>query len=145
MLMLSLILFFFFKQKTAYEMRISDWSSDVCSSDLDAHRFGTGALPVQLAENALDVAKRVAPVIVGPIAAAVVQRALDDETATDLETVMRAETPVKGRKAVCDAGQLAVEAVLPVVDEGGGAFLAGEGGWLAGAGSRGQRVEKEGG
>src|SRR3546814_59223 len=28
-------LFFFFKQKTAYEMRISDWSSDVCSSDLD--------------------------------------------------------------------------------------------------------------
>src|SRR3546814_6407461 len=29
-----LSLFFFFKQKTAYEMRISDWSSDVCSSDL---------------------------------------------------------------------------------------------------------------
>src|SRR3546814_9261418 len=28
-------MFFFFKQKTAYEMRISDWSSDVCSSDLD--------------------------------------------------------------------------------------------------------------
>src|SRR3546814_10707150 len=30
----SLCFFFFFKQKTAYEMRISDWSSDVCSSDL---------------------------------------------------------------------------------------------------------------
>src|SRR3546814_12498204 len=29
------LVFFFFKQKTAYEMRISDWSSDVCSSDLD--------------------------------------------------------------------------------------------------------------
>src|SRR3546814_8889050 len=29
-----LFFFFFFKQKTAYEMRISDWSSDVCSSDL---------------------------------------------------------------------------------------------------------------
>src|SRR3546814_11417347 len=29
--------FFFFKQKTAYEMRISDWSSDVCSSDLSKH------------------------------------------------------------------------------------------------------------
>src|SRR3546814_1796688 len=29
---------FFFKQKTAYEMRISDWSSDVCSSDLARHR-----------------------------------------------------------------------------------------------------------
>src|SRR3546814_333175 len=47
---------FFFKQKTAYEMRISDWSSDVCSSDLArrairldevmyrySHRFGKGA------------------------------------------------------------------------------------------------------
>src|SRR3546814_2282694 len=30
----GLCVFFFFKQKTAYEMRISDWSSDVCSSDL---------------------------------------------------------------------------------------------------------------
>src|SRR3546814_9973514 len=29
-----MVVFFFFKQKTAYEMRISDWSSDVCSSDL---------------------------------------------------------------------------------------------------------------
>src|SRR3546814_15162395 len=33
--MVVLGFFFFFKQKTAYEMRISDWSSDVCSSDLD--------------------------------------------------------------------------------------------------------------
>src|SRR3546814_2021498 len=32
--LLHFLLFFFFKQKTAYEMRISDWSSDVCSSDL---------------------------------------------------------------------------------------------------------------
>src|SRR3546814_4989436 len=32
--------FFFFKQKTAYEMRISDWSSDVCSSDLLAASHG---------------------------------------------------------------------------------------------------------
>src|SRR3546814_8096624 len=31
---ISLFGFFFFKQKTAYELRISDWSSDVCSSDL---------------------------------------------------------------------------------------------------------------
>src|SRR3546814_5069892 len=35
---------FFFKQKTAYEMRISDWSSDVCSSDLADARF-VQALP----------------------------------------------------------------------------------------------------
>src|SRR3546814_7484671 len=33
---------FFFKQKTAYEMRISDWSSDVCSSDLHRHPVGKG-------------------------------------------------------------------------------------------------------
>src|SRR3546814_9722173 len=40
--MIMLFCIFFFKQKTAYEMRISDWSSDVCSSDLDDHvaRFG---------------------------------------------------------------------------------------------------------
>src|SRR3546814_17054916 len=36
--------FFFFKQKTAYEMRISDWSSDVCSSDLGA---ASGPLPCE--------------------------------------------------------------------------------------------------
>src|SRR3546814_1151937 len=35
MLYLYIVIFFFFKQKTAYEMRISDWSSDVCSSDLN--------------------------------------------------------------------------------------------------------------
>src|SRR3546814_2876649 len=47
------IIIFFFKQKTAYEMRISDWSSDVCSSDLPIARFhqdrpfhcATGAAP----------------------------------------------------------------------------------------------------
>src|SRR3546814_9082465 len=41
--MMTFVLFvlftsFFFKQKTSYEMRISDWSSDVCSSDLDVTR-----------------------------------------------------------------------------------------------------------
>src|SRR3546814_2458285 len=34
---MAYLLLFFFKQKTAYEMRISDWSSDVCSSDLLQH------------------------------------------------------------------------------------------------------------
>src|SRR3546814_2042496 len=38
----ALLFMFFFKQKTAYEMRISDWSSDVCSSDL--------AIPYQFKE-----------------------------------------------------------------------------------------------
>src|SRR3546814_9164100 len=48
---------FFFKQKTAYEMRISDWSSDVCSSDLRGERSHHAALlegrrPVTCAEVA---------------------------------------------------------------------------------------------
>src|SRR3546814_20050196 len=36
--MVGIVVVFFFKQKTAYEMRISDWSSDVCSSDLGLWR-----------------------------------------------------------------------------------------------------------
>src|SRR3546814_1835775 len=47
---ITLFLFFFFKQKTAYELRISDWSSDVCSSDLlldDAERLQFGLVADQ--------------------------------------------------------------------------------------------------
>src|SRR3546814_14384129 len=50
---LSFVLFFF-KQKTAYEMRISDWSSDVCSSDLYSHACRAAAalrLPPQPASR----------------------------------------------------------------------------------------------
>src|SRR3546814_3581364 len=39
-----IVYFCFFKQKTAYEMRISDWSSDVCSSDLEMSREEIPAL-----------------------------------------------------------------------------------------------------
>src|SRR3546814_8361384 len=52
--------FFFFKQKTAYEMRISDWSSDVCSSDLSERGSARHDLRVEagllhhLAEDGLD-------------------------------------------------------------------------------------------
>src|SRR3546814_6632206 len=46
---------FFFKQKTAYEMRISDWSSDVCSSDLilerAEQRIGAVAIDLDLGED----------------------------------------------------------------------------------------------
>src|SRR3546814_2264958 len=44
-LVLCSVIFFFFKQKTAYEMRISDWSSDVCSSDLLLRRRRQHAQP----------------------------------------------------------------------------------------------------
>src|SRR3546814_17064572 len=58
-------LFFFFKQKTAYEMRISDWSSDVCSSDLQPYklldRHGVAHIPaVGADEDARAVAEDVA-------------------------------------------------------------------------------------
>src|SRR3546814_3136109 len=46
-----IVFFFFFKQKTAYEMRISDWSSDVCSSDL-----GAGADPLLVVGTSRDPA-----------------------------------------------------------------------------------------
>src|SRR3546814_6896085 len=44
-------LFFFFKQKTAYEMRISDWSSDVCSSDLHRCAGVDGMTPLDKVEG----------------------------------------------------------------------------------------------
>src|SRR3546814_20594519 len=47
---LFFLCFFFFKQKTAYEMRISDWSSDVCSSDLHAMALDERRRMFRLAE-----------------------------------------------------------------------------------------------
>src|SRR3546814_4204930 len=44
------LLVFFFKQKTAYEMRISDWSSDVCSSDLAGNRRESQSRPLRSLE-----------------------------------------------------------------------------------------------
>src|SRR3546814_10762866 len=43
--------FFFFKQKTAYEMRISDWSSDVCSSDLEEGADGVQMLTLHASKG----------------------------------------------------------------------------------------------
>src|SRR3546814_10458083 len=73
------VFFFFFKQKTAYEMRISDWSSDVCSSDLAADGGRAAIAPYrccidhvlqripleateqpQAGDDALDLARRLA-------------------------------------------------------------------------------------
>src|SRR3546814_20592916 len=45
---------FFFKQKTAYEMRISDWSSDVCSSDLSFSFAPRPAAPAPVAEESIE-------------------------------------------------------------------------------------------
>src|SRR3546814_20938845 len=72
-MVIVLCCFFFFKQKTAYEMRISDWSSDVCSSDLGTAEqdmtaaVGKGSTIGEIARN--DPA-------VGPVGLTEVQRAL---------------------------------------------------------------------
>src|SRR3546814_5494764 len=49
--------FFFFKQKTAYEMRISDWSSDVCSSDLVATVMSNLGLERSLKGEGIDLVR----------------------------------------------------------------------------------------
>src|SRR3546814_10536269 len=53
-LFLLSFVFFFFKQKTAYEMRISDWSSDVCSSDLHTLQSIENATPQTSGLNAIE-------------------------------------------------------------------------------------------
>src|SRR3546814_8400932 len=58
--LLVLVSFFFFKQKTAYEMRISDWSSDVCSSDLHGVER---ILEILLDEHTLAALRRRAAII----------------------------------------------------------------------------------
>src|SRR3546814_13170423 len=68
--------FFFFKQKTAYEMRISDWSSDVCSSDLASrHRTSTTASVRDVRDTMLEgiglaAIWSVIPLAIGPQATA---------------------------------------------------------------------------
>src|SRR3546814_1306485 len=68
---MSFFLCFFFKQKTAYEMRISDWSSDVCSSDLPA-RFGGATLPdlaaIDMRADPPDRGRWLAPPLVAALA-----------------------------------------------------------------------------
>src|SRR3546814_3804564 len=62
-----LLVFFFFKQKTAYEMRISDWSSDVCSSDLHEQPHGLDRVRVcvvhRLMESCGATAKALVPLV----------------------------------------------------------------------------------
>src|SRR3546814_1190909 len=59
-----LYLFFFFKQQTAYEMRISDWSSDVCSSDLIRLSVGISKKPWIWSACRSSVSTRLAPAAV---------------------------------------------------------------------------------
>src|SRR3546814_11959512 len=58
----AIFVFFFFKQKTAYEMRISDWSSDVCSSDLleDAREISGRTVVVAPCQASVQIAANLA-------------------------------------------------------------------------------------
>src|SRR3546814_10683958 len=58
---MSLLIIFFFKQKTAYEMRISDWSSDVCSSDLFRSLLAGDAFAAQQVALGASIADELRP------------------------------------------------------------------------------------
>src|SRR3546814_2841535 len=81
-------LFFFSKQKTAYEMRISDWSSDVCSSDLAGG---------PITEASMAAAARVAGLDPAAIAKAAQAPGIDDEIRTNL--AMAGQLGVNGTPA----------------------------------------------
>src|SRR3546814_760417 len=63
-----MLVFFFFKQKTAYEMRISDWSSDVCSSDLAAAPALQNGEPVRIEREIRNVNRTVGAMLLGEVA-----------------------------------------------------------------------------
>src|SRR3546814_14120582 len=58
--------FFFFKQKTAYELRISDWSSDVCSSDIDERQELRDGVLQDIARSSSHSQQLIGPMIVVP-------------------------------------------------------------------------------
>src|SRR3546814_6206701 len=108
------MIFFFFKQKTAYEMRISDWSSDVCSSDLlpygyrkwmlvgnHFHSIGlalknSDAEPMRgviIAENLLDIGRKLWE---GPI----INSLLASNVCENLSSVGRSEERRVGKECV---------------------------------------------
>src|SRR3546814_4731386 len=92
--------FFFFKQKTAYEMRISDWSSDVCSSDL----AGVGGrFALAEAERAVrgDAAECLGPVMAAAAAGTLRRAAVDDQAIlamAELEGQQAAMRPRAGQQ-----------------------------------------------
>src|SRR3546814_21136265 len=107
------MLVFFFKQKTAYEMRISDWSSDVCSSDLLVSAVDDPAVGLQQDRRA-EVAVAVPPVARARGAAAGAQDAFVE--AVELGPVFLRLQPlaVRWRRALgadprLDRGVLGVE------------------------------------
>src|SRR3546814_1504351 len=100
-------MFFFFKQKTAYEMRISDWSSDVCSSDLPLVReerlvllddlAGVGV--DEFAEVALAVRHVIGCASGGVFAHRQHDEAGDREADSNAERIDRSDEPAEARRS----------------------------------------------
>src|SRR3546814_10284209 len=100
--------FFFFKQKTAYERRISDWSSDVCSSDLEG---GAAAAERLIRLNRLEAIEDLRPK-----SAAQVETADVSLTAAGKAAQQASEQLATGRTALSRADQMLCEA-LRAADE----------------------------
>src|SRR3546814_5016839 len=89
--MFCVLFFFFFKQNTAYEMRISDWSSDVCSSDL---------LPGPRPRTDIRLGSPAAAISVPIRGGAIERRAFEfvelrsEEHTSELQSLMRSSYPV---------------------------------------------------
>src|SRR3546814_9018593 len=88
------LLYFFFKQKTAYEMRISDWSSDVCSSDLAPKSLQKIRLVFR---QVLELARGSGAIKVNPCDGIRLPRAVQSDpiflSATQVESLARAARP----------------------------------------------------
>src|SRR3546814_10519871 len=82
--------FFFFKHKTAYEMRISDWSSDVCSSDLQpkhGQAFGDRGLAQEIRKSSAQCVEAALPAHGGKGGHAACRRS--EEHTSELQSLMR--------------------------------------------------------
>src|SRR3546814_6722776 len=110
------VCFFFFKQKTAYEMRISDWSSDVCSSDLNpasAYLEWQYRLPVSVPRSDIaDIFDFIGPECKLSIEEVDAEPVLEEIAATPApEFILKAPMPVAEKKPEPEAKPVAIQAV----------------------------------
>src|SRR3546814_4906091 len=103
------LLFFFCKQKTAYEMRISDWSSDVCSADLEAERLEAERVEAERLEAARAAVEKIPAVDVDA----------DAEEPAVAAIVAGARATTRDPDAAFDLGDLDPELVDIFVEEAG--------------------------
>src|SRR3546814_3829515 len=107
------LMFFFFKQKTAYEMRISDWSSDVCSSDLQ--HFITD----ELGDAVIDLAGGIHLLIEHALDQCALAGYLGERLA-QVGNARMAERPARVIGLECLCGSLAAQLRFQLVHHGGG-------------------------